>query len=64
VSFWIIAVVLLALIGNWVVHKFRQFRIRIKQLEIELYFYIEYYGKEREKERAEEAGKKNTTKER
>jgi hypothetical protein len=50
VSFWICAVVLVVLVGNWVIHKFRQFKYQIKQLEREcreLNKIILKYGKQK-----------------
>jgi hypothetical protein len=53
-AFWVVAIILLIFVGHYVFHKIKQLKIQVKKLEIELYFYIDYYGKERQAERERE----------
>jgi len=60
-AFWVVAALLLVFVGHYAFHKIKQLKLQVKKLEIELYFYIEFYGKERQAERHKEA--ENETKE-
>jgi hypothetical protein len=63
-TYWIIVLVLVALLAHWIIHKFRQLKYRVRQLETELFLYIEYYGKERQEKRSKETGESKPKKER
>lgn len=56
-TFWICAVIFIVFAAHWVVHKFRQLKYKIKELETEISFYIQIYGKQRQEEREKETGK-------
>jgi hypothetical protein len=52
-TFDFLALLLIVFGGNYAYHRVRQLKLQVKKLETILFFYIEYYGKERQ-ERKEE----------
>lgn len=60
-TFDVLAVLLIVFGGNYAFHKVRQLKLQVKKLEMMLFFYIEYYGKERQ-ERKEETETRETEK--
>lgn len=61
-TFDILAILLIVFGGNYAFHKVKQLKLQVKKLETMLFFYIEYYGKERQEEREKENETRETKK--
>jgi hypothetical protein len=54
-TFDILSLLLIVFGGNYAYHKVKQLKLQVKKLETMLFFYIEYYGKERQEEGEKES---------